>query len=82
MIASIAKISKNLGMIVAFSLAGFVSVKIAFAVVCWGIGHDSFEAIAGMVASISLGGWIGIEAYLSFTSWRSNRKVSEFDTSR
>ena len=82
MIASITQISKNLGMIVAFSLAGFVSVKIAFAVVCWGIGHDSFEAIAGSVSSIGLGGWIGIEAYLSFTSWRANRKVSEFDTSR
>ena len=82
MIASITQISKNLGMIVAFSLAGFVSVKIAFAVVCWGIGHDSFEAIAGIVSSIGLGGWIGIEAYLSFTSWRSHKKVPEFDTSR
>ena len=82
MIGSVARIAKKLGMIAAFSLVGFVFVKVAFAVVCWGIGHDSFEAIAGMVASIGLGGWIGIEAYLSFTSWRSNRKVSEFDTSR
>ena len=82
MIGPVARISKKLGIISAFSLAGFVSVKIAFAVVCWGIGHDSFEAIAGIVSSIGLGGWIGIEAYLSFTSWRSNRKVSEFDTSR
>jgi hypothetical protein len=82
MVASIVQLSKNVGLIAAFSLAGFVSVKIAFAVVCWGIGHDSFEAIAGLVASIGLGGWIGIEAYLSFTSWRANRKVSEFDTSR
>ncbi|WP_210217208.1 hypothetical protein, partial [Agrobacterium pusense] len=65
MIGPVARISKKLGIISAFSLAGFVSVKIAFAVVCWGIGHDSFEAIAGMVASIGLGGWIGIEAYLS-----------------
>lgn len=82
MIGSVARISKKLGMIAAFSLVGFVFVKVVFAVVCWGIGHDPFEAIAGIVSSIGLGGWIGIEAYLSFTSWRSNRKVSEFDTSR
>lgn len=61
-------------MIAAFSLVGFVFVKAVFAVVCWGIGHDSFEAIAGIVSSIGLGGWIGIEAYLSFTSWRSHKK--------
>lgn len=73
---------KALGLILAFSLAGFVLIKLAFELVCWVAGHDSLEATIGLVASIGFGGWIGLEAFLSLRDWRSRTNAKDFDTSR
>ncbi|MCR5942699.1 hypothetical protein FG152_18040 [Ochrobactrum sp. XJ1] len=82
MIAIVVRASKALGLIFAFSLVGFGLIKLVFTFVCWGIGHDGFEAMIGMIASIGFGAWIGIEAYLSLKDWRSHRAPQHFDASR
>lgn len=73
---------KALGLIAAFSLAGFALTKLAFEVICWIIGHDMLEATIGLVASVGFGGWIGVEAFLTLRDWRSRAKPKDFDTSR
>lgn len=78
----IPRIFKALGLIIAFSLVGFVIVKLAFEIVCWVIGHDMFEATIGLVASVGFGVWIGVEAFLWLRDWRSQTKSDDFDTSR
>jgi hypothetical protein len=80
--SSVVSLFKALGLIVTFSLAGFVLIKLAFKLVCWVAGHNSLEAMIGLVASIGFGGWIGLEGYYSLKDWRARAKPQDFDTSR
>ncbi|WP_312405401.1 hypothetical protein [Rhizobium sp.] len=77
---SFIRLLKASGLIIVFSLMGFILIKLAFALVCWVIGHDMVEATIGLVASIGFGGWIGLEAFLSLRDWRSRVKAKDFDT--
>jgi hypothetical protein len=52
-----------------FCGAGFVFVRLAFALVCWVGGHNWTEALFGYVASIAFGAAIGIESYMWFREW-------------
>lgn len=73
---------KALGLIVVFSLMGFVLIKLVFELPCWATGHDGLVAMISFVASIGFGGWIGLEAYLSLRDRGSRRRARDFDTPR
>lgn len=75
------RVFKALAIIAAFSLGGFLVVRVIFELVCWTSGHDALENMIGLVASIGFGGWIGVEAYLWFQDWRWRKNASDFDAS-
>ncbi|CDZ51630.1 hypothetical protein [Neorhizobium galegae] len=66
--------------ILAFSVAGFGIVKLAFMLVCVIGGHNLMEALFGLMASVVFGGVIGIESYLWFREWRLGRRGRSLDS--
>jgi hypothetical protein len=68
-------IALSIATIAAFSLAGFAIIRLLFAIVCRVTGHQSLADMVGVVASVTLGLAIGIEAHLQITRRGRDRRT-------
>ena len=71
-----AKLLRSTALIVAFTIGGVLLLKIGMVFVCWGVGHSTLEATAGVTASLLLGLGLGVEGFLSFKAWRRDRNLT------
>jgi len=56
-----------------FCAGGMMLVKLTFVAVCWIGGHNWTEALFGFVATMVLGGAVGVESYMWFRDRRLGR---------